>query len=258
MPSFPWRPIFLGTPATEDCPFHAMIEYHRCPPNASIISCFDKKKYRNRLQQAHFPLFIHVRQHDTAENHSPFCKRSRSSYSRSRADASVGSWARGSITAMSSGRWALAPSGCSSTRKRRCIRHGHRPLDPAKGRRPAGRCGKQPRRPNHRRHPRGTDRPKIGYRSPPLRSVPAPQGLNGPAVLLAAGDRTPWWPTSSGSTKSGAVASSGHPPLFLCPHCTKKYRSRPSKRPLMRPLYVRNPSIFTGKITPGGKKHPSG
>ena len=43
MPSFPWRPTFFGTPATEDRPFHAMIEYHRCPPNASIISCFDKK-----------------------------------------------------------------------------------------------------------------------------------------------------------------------------------------------------------------------
>ena len=201
-------------------------------------------------------MFIHVRQHDTAENHSPFCKRSRSSYSRSRADASVGSWARGAITAMSSGRWALAPSGCSSTRKRRCIRH--RSPAPAKGRRPAGRCGRPPHRPNHRRHLRGTDRPKSGYRSPPLRSGPAPQGRNGPAVLLATGDRTPWWPTSSGTAKSGAVASSGHPPLFLCPHCTKKYRSCPSKRPLMRPQCVRNPSIFTGKITPGGKKHPSG
>lgn len=254
MPSFPWRPTFFGTPATEDRPFHAIVEYHRCPPNASIISCFDKKSIEIGSNKPISPC--------SSMSSAWYGRKSRILLQKipQPIQPQPGGCIRGVLGQRLhhgdelDGPWL--PPGAAAARKRCCIRH--RSPAPAKGRRPAGRCGKQPRRPSNRHHLRGTDRPKSGYRSPPLRSGPASQGRNGPAVLLATGDRTQRRPTSSGSAKSRAVASSGHPPLFLCPHCTKKYRSCPSKRPLMRPLYVRNTSIFTGKITPGGKKHPSG
>lgn len=202
MPSFPWRPTFFGTPATEDCPFHAMIEYHRCPPNASIISCFDKKSIEIGSNKPISPCSsMYASMIRSKITHPP----AKDPAAHTAAAGRMHPWGLGPEApsrrcAPADGPWL--PPGAAAARKRRCIRH--RSPAPAKGRRPAGRFGKQPRRPNHRCHLRGTDRPKSGYRSPPLRSVPASQGLNGPAVLLAAGDRTPWWPTSSGSTKSGA------------------------------------------------------
>ncbi len=212
------------------------------------------KKYRNRLNNP-ISLFIHVRQHDTVENHVSSCKKIPQFI-----QPQPGGCVRGVLGQRLhhgdelDGPWL--PPGAAAARKRRCIRH--RSPAPAKG---AGLL--EGSESSHaapiiaiilvglivRKAGTGLCRP----------GGPASQGLNGPAVLLATGDRTPWWPTSSGTAKLRAVASSGHPPLFLCPHCAKKYRSRPSKRPLMRPLYVRNPSIFLrAKITPGGKKHPSG
>lgn len=226
MPSFPWRPTFFGTPATEDRPFHAIVEYHRYPPNASIISCFDKKSIEIGSNKPISPCSsMYASMIRSKITHPPAkipqliqpqpggCVRGVLGQRLHHGDELDGPWPGQDIAA--------------AARKRRCIRH--RSPAPAKGRRPAGRCGKQPRRPNHRHHPRGPDRPKSGYRLPPPRSGPASQGLNGPAVPLATGDRTQRRPMSSGTAKRRAVASSGHPPLFLCPHCTKKYRSCPSK-----------------------------
>ena len=189
MPSFPWRPTFFGTPATEDRPFHAIVEYHRCPPNASIISCFDKKSIEIGSNKPISPCSsMYASMIRSKITHPPAkipqliqpqpggCVRGVLGQRLHHGDELDGPW--------------LPPGAAAAARKRRCIRH--RSPAPAKERRPAGRCGRPPRRPNHRHHPRGPDRPKSGYRSPPLRSGPASQGLNGPAVLLATGDRTPW------------------------------------------------------------------
>ena len=171
MPSFPWRPTFFGTPATEDRPFHAMIEYHRCPPNASIISCFDKKSIEIGSNKPISPCSSMYASMIRLKITRPPAK---GPAAHTAAAGRMRLWGLGPEApsrrcAPADGPW-LPPGGAAAARKRRCIRHGHRSPAPAKGRRPAGRCGKQPRRPSNRHHPRGPDSPKSGYRSPPLRS----------------------------------------------------------------------------------------
>lgn len=164
MPSFPWRPTFFGTPATEDRPFHAMIEYHRCPPNASIISCFDKKSIEIGSNKPISPCSSMYGSMIRLKITRPSAK---GPAAHTAAAGRMRPWGLGPEApsrrcAPADGPWP-GQDIAAAARKRRCIRH--RSPAPAKGRRPAGRFGKQPRRPNHRRHLRGTDRPKIGYRS---------------------------------------------------------------------------------------------